>query len=62
MKKNCCWVYYLEPDSNIIDKVNVVLELLNYATKKELEHATGMIHLIHLLKKILLLSNLKLTK
>ena len=42
MKKNCCWVYYLEPDSNIIDKVNVVLELPNYATKKELEHATGI--------------------
>ena len=42
MKKNCCWVYYLEPESNIIDKVNVVLELPNYATKKELEHATGI--------------------
>ena len=27
-------------DSNIRDKVKVVLELPNYANKKELEHAT----------------------
>ena len=34
--------YYPEPDSrHIRDKVKVVLDLSNYATKKELEHATG---------------------
>ena len=34
--------YYPEPDSHIRDKVKVVLDLSNYATKKELEHATGV--------------------
>ena len=34
--------YYPEPDSHIIDKVKVVLELSNYATKNELDHATGV--------------------
>ena len=34
--------YYQEPDSHIRDKVEVVLVLSNYATKKELEHATGV--------------------
>ena len=35
--------YYREPDSHIRDKVKVVLlDLSNYATKKELEHATGI--------------------
>ena len=34
--------YYLEPDSNIRDKVKVVLDLSSYATKKELEDATGI--------------------
>ena len=34
--------YYLEPDSRIRDKVKVVLDLSNYATKKELDHATGV--------------------
>ena len=34
--------YYPEPDSHIRDKVNVVLGLSNYATKKELDHATGV--------------------
>ena len=33
--------YYPEPDSHIRDKVKVVLDLSNYATKKELDHATG---------------------
>ena len=33
--------YYLEPDSHIKDKV-IVLDLLNYATKKELDHAAGV--------------------
>ena len=34
--------YYQEPDSHITDKVKVVLDLSNYATKKELEHTTGI--------------------
>ena len=34
--------YYPEPDSCIRVKVKVVLDLSNYATKKELEHATGI--------------------
>ena len=34
--------YYPESDSNISDKVKVVLDFSNYATKKELDHATGI--------------------
>ena len=34
--------YYSEPDSNIRDKIKVLLDLSNYATKKELEYATGI--------------------
>ena len=34
--------YYPEPDSHIGDKVKEVLDLSKYATKKELEHATGI--------------------
>ena len=34
--------YYPEPDSHIKDQVKVVLELPNYATKKESDHATGV--------------------
>ena len=34
--------YYPEADSHVRDKVKVVLVLLNYATKKELEHATDV--------------------
>ena len=34
--------YYPEPDSHIKDKVKVVIELSNYATKKEVEHATDI--------------------
>ena len=37
--------YYPEQDSHIRDKVKVVLDLSNYATKKELDHATGVDHL-----------------
>ena len=33
--------YYPEPDSHIRDKVKVVLDLSNYATKKELYNAIG---------------------
>ena len=34
--------YYPEPDCHIRDKVKVVLDLSNYATKKEPDHATGV--------------------
>ena len=34
--------YYPKPDSHIRDKIKVVLDLSNYATKKELDHATGI--------------------
>ena len=33
--------YYPEPDSHIRDKVKVVLDLSNYATKKEQDQAPG---------------------
>ena len=33
--------YYTDPDSHIRDKVKVVLDLSNYANKKEFDHATG---------------------
>ena len=33
--------YYPEQYSHIKDKVKVVLDLSNYATKKELEHTAG---------------------
>ena len=31
-----------EPDSHIRDNIKVVLDLSSYATKKKLEHATGI--------------------
>ena len=34
--------FYPEPDSHIRDKVKIVLDLSNYATKKELDHAIGV--------------------
>ena len=34
--------YYPEPDIHIGDKVKVVLDLSNYATKIELEFVTGV--------------------
>ena len=34
--------YYPELDSHIRNKVKVILDLSNYATKKESEHATGI--------------------
>ena len=34
--------YYPGPDVHIRDKVKVVLDLSNYSTNKELEHATGV--------------------
>ena len=35
-------IYYSEPYSHIKDKVKVVLDLSNYATKKELNDASGV--------------------
>ena len=43
------------PDSHIRDKVKVLLDLSNYATKKELYHATGINTSALAAKKILLL-------
>ena len=34
--------YYPEPGRHIRDKVKVVLDLTNHATKRELDHATGV--------------------
>ena len=34
--------YFPETDSHIKDKVKIVLDLLNYAAKKELNHTTGV--------------------
>ena len=34
--------FYPEPDSHIRHKVKIVLDLPNYATEKELDHATGV--------------------
>ena len=34
--------YHPEPDSHIRDKVKVVLDLSNYATKKELDYTIGV--------------------
>ena len=47
--------YYTEANSYIRDKVKVSLELSNYVTKKELEHATGVDTTDLSAKKILLL-------
>ena len=47
--------YYPEPGSHIRDKVKVVLNLSNYATKKELSDATGVDASDLAAKKILLL-------
>ena len=33
--------YYAETDSHIRDKVKLVLDFSNYATKKELDHVKG---------------------
>ena len=34
--------YCPEPESHFKDKVKIILELSNYASKKELDHATGV--------------------
>ena len=46
--------YYPKPDSHIRDKINGVLDLSNYATKKELIYATGADRSTLAAKKILL--------
>ena len=38
--------YYPEPDSDDRDEVKLVLGLSNYATKKDLDHATRVHNLI----------------
>ena len=52
---------YPEPRSHIKDKVEIVLDLSNLATKKELHHATGVDRSDLAAKTILLLWKLKLT-
>ena len=47
--------HHPEPDSHIRDKVKLVLDLLNYVTKTELDHATGVDTSDLAVKKILLL-------
>ena len=47
--------YYPEPGSYIRDKVEVVLDLPNYGTKKELDHVAGTGTSDLTSKKILLL-------
>ena len=53
--------YYPEPDSYYRDKVQVVLHLSNYATRKELDHTIGVDTSDLAAKKILLLWKLDLT-
>ena len=38
--------YYPEPDNHIRDKVNLVLDLSNYSTKKNQNMLQALIHLI----------------
>ena len=47
--------YYPEPDSNIRDIVKIILELSNYATKRELDHATIIADTSNLAAKNILL-------
>ena len=47
--------YYLKPDSLITEKFNVVLDLTNYDTEKEVEHATDVDTSDLAVKKTLLL-------
>ena len=46
--------YYPEPESHIRDKVKVLLDLSNYAAKKELNHNTDVDTSDLAAKKILL--------
>ena len=55
------WIsYYPELDIHVRDNVKVVLDLSNYATRKVLEHASGVDTSDLAAKKILLLWKLKL--
>ena len=47
--------YYPEPNSHIRDKVKVILDSSNYATKKELDYVTGVDTSNLAAKKMLLL-------
>ena len=42
MRSKLYMSYYRESDIYIRDKVKIILDLSNRATKKELEHATGI--------------------
>ena len=53
--------YYTEPDGHIKAKVKLGLDVSNYFTKKELEHATCVDTSDLAAKKILLLWKLKFT-
>ena len=53
--------YYPEPDSHIRNKVKVVLDKWDYATKKNLEHAIDVNTSDLAAEKILLLWKLNLT-
>ena len=52
--------YYPQPDGHIRDKAKVVLNVTNYATEKELEHASGVETSDLTVKKYFLLWKLKL--
>ena len=54
-KKKLLLRNYPEPDSHIRDKIIVVLDMSNYATKKELDHAKGVDTSDLAVKKVLLL-------
>ena len=69
MKNNCCWVYYksviIRNQTTILEIIldyilEIVLDLSNYATKKELDHATGVDTSDLATEKVLLLWKLKL--
>ena len=54
-KKKLLLRNYPEPDSHIRDKIIVVLDMSNYATKKELDHAKDVDTSDLAVKKVLLL-------
>ena len=47
--------YYPEPDNHIRDKVKLILDLSNYATKKNYKMLQALMHPIQLLKKFVAL-------
>ena len=69
MRNNYCWVYYksviIRNQTTILEIIldyilEIVLDLSNYATKKELDHATGVDTSDLATKKVLLFWKLKL--